>query len=82
MSNIVTKLLLVSIFKNVLNDSIISKFIDILNKINSDESLDSILTSYSEFISGLYDKQSSQNFVDYIKFLIYTEENLLSRGCL
>lgn len=81
MSNITTSLLLISIFKNVLKDSIVNSFIQLLNDINSNADIKTVLTKYSEFISCLYEKEPNQNFYNHIKNLIYTDENIISKGC-
>ena len=82
MSSKLTSLLLVSIFKNVLNDEVISSFVSFLNQLSSDEkNFSSDLKLYSEFISSLYQKSENQNLYDYLKKLIYTDENIISKGC-
>ena len=81
MKNITTSLLLISIFRNVLKDSVVASFIQLLNYINSDFDIKTVLSKYSEFISNLYEKEPNQNFYNYLKNLIYTDENILSKGC-
>lgn len=81
MSKLTTSLLLISIFRNILKDSIISSFIELLNNIKSNADINAILRTYSEFISLLYEKEPNQNLYNYLKNLIYTDENLLSKGC-
>lgn len=81
MGNKITSLLLISIFKNVIEDSIVSKFIDFIKLINSNSLFDDVVKSYSDFIFELYNKQDNQNLYEYINHLIYTDENILSRGC-
>ncbi|HIS88401.1 TPA: hypothetical protein IAA87_03125, partial [Candidatus Avigastranaerophilus faecigallinarum] len=53
MSKLTTSLLLISIFRNILKDSIISSFIELLNNIKSNADINAILRTYSEFISLL-----------------------------
>lgn len=81
MKNIVTSLLLVSIFKNILKDGVISAFVKLISLISSTDDINEILKAYSQFTSNLYEKSESQNFYLYFKKLIYTDENILSRGC-
>ncbi len=81
MGNKITSLLLVSIFKNVIEDTIVSKFINFIKLINSDSLFDDVVKAYSDFIYELYNKQENQNLYEYINRLVYTDENILSRGC-
>lgn len=82
MSSKLTSLLLVSIYKNVLNDEVLDTFIKFLNRLSSDEkNFAGDLKSYSNFISKFYDACPSLNFYDYLKHLIYTDENIISKGC-
>ncbi len=81
MRNITTSLLLISIFKNIIKDKAVSAFINLLTNINCDIDFEKVLKSYSDFISLLYEKEQNQNFYIYFKNLIYTDENILSKGC-
>ena len=82
MSSKLTSLLLVSVFKNVLKDKVISSFVTFLNQLSSDEkNFTSDLKLYSEFISIFYDSHDNQNLYDYLRKLIYTDENIISKGC-
>jgi len=81
MSKITTSLLLISIFRNILKDSVTDSFISFLSSINNDSSFENIIKSYTDFISLLYEKEINQNFYSYLKHLIYTDENILSKGC-
>lgn len=67
------------IFKNVLNDCVIKAFIGALNELEKG-SLEKILKSYSFFISLLYEREENQNIYNYLKFLLYTDENILSKN--
>ncbi len=73
--------LLVSIFKNVIDDKIISKFILFLKSINVNENFDTLAKIYSEFIYMLYSSDFGSNLYNYLYHLIYTDENILSTGC-
>lgn len=82
MSSKLTSLLLVSVFKNVLKDKVISSFVAFLNQLSSDEkNFSSDLKLYSEFISNFYDIHQNQNLYEYLKKLIYIDENIISKGC-
>lgn len=82
MSSKLTSLLLVSVFKNVLKDKVISSFVTFLNQLSSDEkNFSSDLKLYSEFISNFYDIHQNQNLYEYLKKLIYIDENIISKGC-
>jgi len=77
-----TSLLLVSIFKNVLKDKILVSFVEFLDGLSSDEKdFSKDLKSYSNFISEFYEISNSQNLYEYVKNLIYTDENIISKGC-
>ena len=77
----ITSLLLISIFKNVLKDEIVSSFIKFLELLQNDVHVEEVLRSYSDFSYYLYNAQYNQNLYDYVKHLIYTDENILSNGC-
>ncbi len=81
MCKIITSLLLVSIFKNVLNDEVISTYIRFLSLLENVSSFEITLKAYSDFISKLYAKQGNQNLYLYFKRLLYEDENLISKGC-
>jgi hypothetical protein len=81
MRNIITPLYLISIFKNVLNDFVVSNFIKFLEILNNSDDLDEILKSYSNFVSLLYKNENEQNFYNYLKKLLYSDENIISQGC-
>lgn len=82
MTTKLTSLLLVSIFRNILNDEVVSSFLKFLNLLSSDEkNFVDDLKSYSDFISVFYDKTTDQNLYEYLKKLVYTDENIISKGC-
>ncbi|MCD7878809.1 MAG: ATP-binding protein [Candidatus Gastranaerophilales bacterium] len=81
MKNIVTELLLISIFKNITEDSVISKYIKFLSLLNDSDDFEDIVKSYTSFICSLYKSERNQNLYYYMKKLIYTDENILSAGC-
>ena len=81
MNHTLKSLLLISIFKNVINDNIISSFISFIRKLTSNDNIEDALTSYSEFIYKLYCSTDNQNLYEYLKDLIYKDENILSHGC-
>lgn len=82
MTTKLTSLLLVSIFRNILNDEVVSSFLKFLNLLSSDEkNFVDDLKSYSDFISVFYDKTQDQNLYEYLKKLVYTDENIISKGC-
>lgn len=82
MSSKLTSFLLISIYKNVLNDEVIDTFIKFLNQLSSEEkNFTSDLKAYSNFISKFYEACPSLNLYDYVKHLIYTDENIISKGC-
>lgn len=81
MKNIMTSLILVSIFKNVVNDSLVSTYIELINAVETSCDIKEVLYIYSDFINQLYEKEDNQNLFNYVKNLIYTDENILSRGC-
>ncbi|MCD7779593.1 MAG: ATP-binding protein [Candidatus Gastranaerophilales bacterium] len=81
MNNITTSILIITIFKNILNDNVIVSFINFLNAVNENHDFCEGLKLYSDFISLLYEKDVNQNFYEYLKRLIYEDENILSKGC-
>lgn len=82
MTTKLTSLILISVFKNILKDEAVSLFIRFLNMLSSEEkSFVDDLKSYSDFIAKFYDKSQNQNLYDYLKHLIYTDENIISKGC-
>ena len=81
MNNIKTPLLVISIFRNILNNDVVSKYIDLLSNISYCSDFDVIIHSYSDFISSLYENENTQNLYLYIKKLIYSDKNIISNGC-
>ena len=79
MEKFLSSLKLICIYKNVINDEIVSKFLKVLSEIKK-SSYDDILASYTDFISLFYEKEKTLNFFNYIKFLIFTDENLVSKN--
>ena len=80
MSSLVISLKIITIFKNIINDGAVSSFIDVLTETDNYD-FDKFLSAYSNFISILYAKEKNQNFYNYVKELIYTDENIISKGC-
>ena len=81
MKNIVTSLKLVTIYKNVLKDEVISAFVDFLSYLNILDDFDIILKSYSDFLSLLYENEPFQDLYSHFKKLIYSDVNVISKGC-
>ncbi len=82
MSSKLTSLLLISVFKNVLKENVIDLFIQFLEQLSSDEkNFVSDLKLYSDFITSFYDVSETQNLYEYLKKLVYTDENVISKGC-
>ena len=81
MNNIKTPLLVVSIFKNILKDDVVSSYINFLSNLSYSSDFDVIMKSYTDFISFLYEKEPNQNLFDYVKKLIYSDINIISSGC-
>lgn len=69
-NDIITKSKAVSVFKSVINDSTVRKFIALLS-VNSDTN--EFIEAYSEFVSSLY--LWGDNLGDYINALIQNDEN-------
>ena len=79
MSLKLTSLILISIFKNVINDNVISLFVDLLKHLTKDEkNIEYDLKLYSDFVEALYSKNQNQNLFEYLSSLIYTDENIIS----
>ena len=81
MKNTITSLLIVSIYKNILKDSVIASFVNVLSLVSSTENITEILKAYSDFTASLYQVNKKQNLYEHLKKLIYTDENILSKGC-
>ncbi len=81
MANISTSLLVISIFKNVINDEVVSSFINFVSQLENNKNFDELIKLYTDFTSLLYEKELNQNLYNYLKFLIYTDENIISKGC-
>ena len=82
MNNQLTALLLISIYKNVLKNKIVELFISFLDVLlSSDNNFERDLRAYSDFINAFYETSETQNFYDYVSNLIYTDENIISKGC-
>lgn len=81
MTHKITSLLLISIFKNVLQDETISFFVRFLNALNNNEKAENVLKYYSDYIYSLYNTNENQNLYEHLKHLIYTDENIISKGC-
>lgn len=74
-------LFVVTIFKKVLMDNTIASFIEFLFSLEDAKSIDETLMLYSEFITNLYSLNVSQNLFSHFKQLVYTDENIISKGC-
>ena len=61
----------VVIFKNVLNDKVISSFLELLE--TDTEKSEKLISRYSDFVSALY--ETSDNLSDYVNALLQNEEN-------
>ncbi len=81
MSNNTIALLLISVFKNIIKDNAVNSYINFLSAVDNNECFVDLLKKYSDFINILYDKQENQNIYDYIKKLLYEDNNIISRGC-
>ncbi len=82
MKNFFTSLLLISVFRNILNNPVMRAYIEFLNSLCSDiKNVEKDLKLYSDFISLFYDNQSNQNLYEFVYKLIYTDENIISKGC-
>ena len=79
MDKFLVSLNLISIYKNILNDKVVSKFIVFLKELETSLDLNTIFLSYSNFIAELYKEEKNQNFFSYIKFLLHTDENIVSK---
>lgn len=79
MERFTASLKIIAVFKNVVNDKVVSAFINILLLING-SNFTEFLTAYSDFISLLYENEPAQNFYNYIKMLIYKDENILAKN--
>ena len=82
MTTKLTSLLLISVYRNVLKDDVVSSFVKFLNLLSSEEkNFVDDLKSYSDFIAKFYDKSFNQNLYEYVKHLVFTDENIISKGC-
>ena len=82
MNDKLTSLLLISIYKNVLKNNIVELFISLLDfLLNSDNNFERDLKAYSNFINVFYETAETQNLYEYVSNLIYTDENIISKGC-
>ena len=81
MKNIVTALKLVTIYKNLLKDDVISSFINFITLLVNSDNFDDVLNSYSLFLANLYEREPFQNLYSHIKNLIYSDSNVISKGC-
>ena len=74
-------LLVITIFKNVLKNEIIKLFTDFLACLQEGTNSEKTLKLYSDFIEKLYESEFNQNLYLLLKHLIYTDENIISKGC-
>ena len=61
MANISTSLLVISIFKNVINDEVVSSFINFVSQLENNKNFDELIKLYTDFTSLLYEKELNQN---------------------
>ena len=80
MNNIKT-LLVISVLKNILQDEVVCSYINFLSNLSYNSDFDVIMKSYTDFISLLYEREPHQNLYDYIKKIIYSDNNIISNGC-
>lgn len=79
MDKFLSAIKLICIYKNVINDKTVSRFIKILEALHS-EDYNTVISRYSEFISNFYDYEETMNFFNYVKFLVFTDENTISKN--
>jgi len=61
MNNLLTSILVISIFKNIIEDDTVNAFLDFLTDLNQNKPFDITIKSYSNFISKLYENEQNQN---------------------
>ena len=75
----ILKLSLISVFKNILNDEVISSYIKFITAMYSDTSINKTLKLYSEFINRLYNtEKTNPDLYEHLENLIYTDKNVMS----
>lgn len=62
------------IFRNLLNDSVVNKFLSLLESVENHEKTSVQLENYAEFVSELYKKNI--NFTEYVLNKIFEDENI------
>jgi len=72
---------LITIYKNILKDSVVNCFIDFLKMMSFENDFSVLLKKYTDFAALLYENQENLDFSDYLKKLIYKDENIISKGC-
>lgn len=77
-----SSLLLISIFKNVIKDKTVELFITFLKLLKENDNFEIILKSYTDFIISLYETNENQNIYLHVRKLIFTDENIISKGCV
>lgn len=75
----IRNLLVVTIFKNVLENAIINSFFNFLLSIEEEQSADKSLRLYSEFVYLLYNSNFDASLDNCLRHLIYTDENIMSK---
>ena len=70
MANISTSILVISIFKNITKDKVISSFINFVSQFDNNKNFDELIKLYTDFTALLYEKELNQNLYNYLKFLI------------
>ena len=76
-----TGLSALSVYRGLLEDSVIKSFNHLLRTILSSEDFDSIINSYCEFYYGLLRKNSQFSFKDYLIQCIVFNDNPFTRLC-
>lgn len=81
MTKLSTSLLFVSILKNVFKDNVVSSFIKFIETMDHVFDFEYVIKLYSDFITEFYNQYPDGDLYAYIKNKVYTDENIISKGC-
>ena len=76
----ISNIYIITVFKKLLQDDVIKSFINLIESINKDSNFSDNLKLYSDFVYKLYNSEKDANLFNYLKKLLYSDDNILAKN--